>query len=345
MSHSFSRAALFLSVVSIGLFPFVSAQAQFAIPQIASIVSITATPASPAPHQRVHLSVGAFTTDVSAPSWTVNGKTVAANSDGSLDIQVGSANEKTVVTVSVTGARGRESATRTLIPATIDLLVDSTSYTPPFFKGRPLASAGTAMRVQAIPHLGGGTTPVSIGNITFTWRQGGTVVASGRGVATVVLSGPPLFGSDTLSVDAQSVDGLYGASASITIPGLDPKTVLYIDNPLVGVEYYNALQDGSSVADVESSLIAVPYFTDAVSLHDPRFTYEWSVNGQPLSNADTHSNEITVNSGGSNGDAHISLMLSSTVNFFIHADQDWNLSFKGTGGIAPSTATSLNTNR
>lgn len=340
MIRVYSLSFFVVSIMLAILFSLVPqlARAQFSIPTIADNLTIVATPSAPGPHTPVHLSLESTVTKSAVATWTVNGRAVSTNEDtGGIDIQTGALGEKTTITASVDGDNGAQTVTLTLVPTAVDLLLDATSYVPPFFKGRPLASPGTTLRAQALPHFGN-TTPVSNDRIMFTWRQGGAVVASGVGKSSVSLAAPPLFGSDTISVEAQSVDGAYAGEASVQLPGIDPNATLYVNNPLTGIEYYDAIQNGAKVPDIETTLIAVPYFTEAQSPNDAQFIYDWKVNGEAVPDGASNASEITINSSNSTGAANLSLTLSSSANFYLHADQSWNISFPGTKSALPGAS-------
>ncbi|RJQ33452.1 hypothetical protein C4568_04705 [Candidatus Parcubacteria bacterium] len=305
------------------------ASAQFWLPGFEDKLTMIMTPTAPGPYSSVHLTLegSLFNNQSTTVAWTVNGTAVAANADGSIDIQMGAAGEKKTIVATM----GTQTVTRVVIPATVDLLVEATSYTPPFFKGRPLASPGTNVRALAIPHLG----DITSNEITYTWRQNGSVIAQGKGRSSITLSAPPLFGADTISVEARSADSTYVASASVRLPGIDPNATLYINHPLVGIEYYDAIESGAEISDTEVTFSAVPYFISAGGPSAQDLIYEWVINGRPVPAGETKMNELTINAANSTGAAQIALSLSSSVNFFLRADQSWNVRFTGTGSTIP----------
>ncbi|HWP61544.1 MAG TPA: hypothetical protein VN495_03000 [Candidatus Paceibacterota bacterium] len=215
----------------------------------------------------------------------------------------------------------------------IDLLYDTDSYTPPFYRGRALASAGTIMHFTAIPHFAGaGGAAIPTSSITFTWKIDGRVEGevSGKGAASVALPSPTLYGRNTIEVDANAGGGVYG-SASITIAALDPEPMLYEDHPLYGIEYYNALGTQTTVPDIEMTFAAIPFFAQAGSASDASLTYQWSVNGQTVAATSSNENEITINASNSNGLAALAVSLSSRVNAFLAGHGTWNILFSRAG--------------
>ena len=327
--------ALFVFVPLIG-----SAQL---LPGFKEDLSISASPTNPSPYSTVQLSLESVMIDLENTStvWTVNGKAVdAGERPDRITIQTGAAGSKISVVAQTEGVMGTIEATLTLIPSALDLIVEGQSYVPPFYKGRPLPAPGTSMRLLAIPHFtSAGSSPLSKDDLLFTWRHNGSVIASGKGKSTLSIASPDLFGADTYSVEATSQDGLSVGSASVLLPGIDPQATLYVNHPLHGIEFYNALPKEAAVPDVEMTFIAVPFFTDATSPNDARLMHEWSVNGRSVPRSGDSASEITINSDNSSGTAHIALDLTSVSNYNLHAAQSWTIRFPGSlgGGQIPGT--------
>ncbi len=214
-------------------------------------------------------------------------------------------------------------------PSSVDLLFEADSYVPPFYRGRPLPSAGASMHFQAIAHFFSSTgVRIPDNQIVYTWRRDGIVEGSisGLGKSTAIMASPMLFGTDTISVDARSTDLSAYGSASITLESVDPGVTLYRNHPLFGMEYHDALGDETRIPDLEMTFAAVPYFSAARGADDPFLFYSWSVDGTPAP-TNSNTNEITINADKSSGRATISLGLTSPNNPFLSARNSWNLSF------------------
>ena len=64
-----------------------------------------------------------------------------------------------------------------VVPTEIDLLFESDSYVPPFYKGRAMPSAGTLLHLEAIPRFKRTDgSLVAPDGIIFTWKRGGSVI-------------------------------------------------------------------------------------------------------------------------------------------------------------------------
>ena len=196
---------------------------------------------------------------------------------------------------------------------------------------------------RAIPRLKRGDgSSVPDTEITFTWRRNGYVVqeVSGRGASKVTLESPSLFGVDTITVEARTSDGLFESAASVRIPSVEPRLVLYEKHPLFGVMYHNAIPPRSFRPEIETSFTAVPYFAEALADNDGRLVYEWRVNGNPIANDPARPNSITINARGSSGLALIELALSHATNLFLNSFGSWTVTLdsgEGGGGFFTNT--------
>lgn len=332
-----SAGVLFSALTLAALVPGVIF-AQFSLLETTPDLSITMEPSYPGPHQNVVLTLrnpfGPLTDGV--VRWSAGGKTIAeGEGKESIEIQTGALGSKTVVTAALSDSPEAQTSI-TIIPTSIDLLFEATSYVPPFFPGRPLPSPGTRVRLLTIPHFLSDGVEIPSSKIVFTWRQNGAVVASvsGRGKASAILPAPALFGADVISVEARSQDGAYGGLASVRIPAIDPYPTLYLDHPLFGVEYYKALAETTNVPEAEMTFAAVPYFADTGSPNDPRLSYLWEINGTRVVASSTSASAITINANQSRGVARLSLTITSPFNVYLQAENSWNIIF-GTRGATP----------
>ena len=303
-----------------------------------SALTISANPAHPTPGSTVVLTAESPLLDLadSDIEWSVNG--TSAGSGRSISVTLGSLGKETNVSVSVSGASGSDSTEVSLVPTSIDLLWEADSYVPPFYLGRAMPGSGSTIRLLAIPHFilpDGSEAPLS--NIDFTWKVNGAVLEaqSGVGESSATVPAAILYGSDSVTVDAQTTGGTLNGEASISIRTQDPELVLYDDSPLFGIMYHRALSSSSGAGEAETSFAGVPYFAEAVSPNDPRLTYSWNVNGSPVVADPQDQSEITI-SAQSQGTAQISLSLSNSSDPFFSADGSWQVAFSasavGAGG-------------
>lgn len=296
-----------------------------------SALVISANPQYPGPNSIVQLTAESPLLDLQASDveWTVNG--APAGSGESITTTMGALGHPTTIGVSVSGQSGNDSSSITLIPTSIDLLWESDSYVPPFYKGRALPGSSSSIRVLAMPHFinpDGSSVPDS--EINFTWKlnDGIDESQSGLGEYSAVFPAAILYGSDTIDVVAQTTDGSLDGEASVSVPTQAPTLVLYEDNPLFGVMYHAALPSSSSASELETSFAAVPYFANASSANDPSLAYQWTVNGSPVDADPQDPSEITINAQ-SSGVATIGLSISNPSDPFFGASGSWQVAFSG----------------
>ena len=299
-------------------------------------VTITMSPQSPRPGDTVILSLESPLLDLAGSSitWYKDGSVIAQGLDVlNATIIAGPLGHATNVSVAVQAADGTSAtAAVAIVPTQVDLLVDSDSYVPPFYQGRALPSAGTNIRLQAIPHFkradGSSVAPT---DITYTWKQDDRVLGSlsGRGKSSAILPAATLYGTSDIEVDAMSVDGVLSGRATVALPSTEPLITLYEDSPLLGLTYYRAIGGQSAMNDTEMTFAAVPYFAQARSANDPRLVYGWSVNGSNVAPSASDPSEITLNTTHSNGTATLGLEVTHTTNIYMDSKGSWGIMLGG----------------
>jgi hypothetical protein len=310
------------------------AYAQLGLPGVERALFIKLAPLHPGPGDVVHLSIHSSILDLTEAEvlWHVNQKTVAAGVEvDAIDVTMGALGTATdlevfVVTSDGTGA----SATAAIIPTELDLLVDSDSYVPPFFRGRPSASAGTNLYLQAIPQFKRPEgPPVLNSEIIYTWRQNGEVIGdiSGRGKSTARIPARHLFGTEKISVEARTSDGLLSNESSFSFNPVEPVLTLYQNHPLYGILYHQALAPATFVPETEMTFVAVPYFAGVVNENDRALVFDWRVNGKAIAQSQTNPSTLTINAANSSGVALIELVLTHATNFYMDAKGLWNITF------------------
>jgi hypothetical protein len=312
------------------------AEAQLTLPNASAALSIELLPLYPGAGDTVQLTLSSTLYDLGERSiiWRVDGR-IVAEGEGITEISltVGERGVSTHISAEIAG--GVATTSVTITPTVVDLLWEADSYTPPFYLGRALPSAGSSVRLQAIPRFDAGAA-VPTHNIVFTWkRNGGTLShVSGRGKSSAVIEAPYLFGADTISVEAVTVDGTIAGFASVRIPSIEPLLTLYREHPVFGRTYYSALGANTVIAESEMSFSAVPYFADTRSARDAALEYEWRVNQAEVAADGEHPNTITIDASRSSGLARVELSLFHSNNLFLSANGVWGLTFSRAGGSA-----------
>ena len=332
MAQRFSIVASFflLCIFSIP----VSVNAQFDPLQISNSLTLSISPRASSPGANVTIVADSSFLDLSLSEieWFVNGKVVLRGTGKTtLNTVAGALGTKALIEVTATTPEGTTAAGEISIrPGEVDLLFDSDSYVPPFYRGRALPSAGTTLRLQAIVHFqktDGSLVPENA--ILYTWKRRGQILSqvSGRGKSSVSIPAPSLFSSDLISVEVQSADGEFSGTASAPIDSTDPFVALYEDHPLFGITYGREIGAQKSVSGSEITLAAVPFFAEASRPDDENLLYEWTVNNVPVVASSSKKNEIVASAGPSNRGAGIQVQISHAKNFFMSVTGRWAILF------------------
>jgi hypothetical protein len=295
-------------------------------------LSIAFSPQYPQPGQTVHLTVQGTGLDLAGSTivWR-KGTTAIAQGMGvtSADITAGGLGSETVVEADVAGADGSiRSAQATIAPTQLDLLIGSDSYTPPFYRGRALPTAGTNIIAQAsAKFVRTDGSAIADSDIAYTWKQDGSVLGSlsGRGRSSAVIPVMHLFTPTTIEVDAASTDGSRSGQVFAVIPPVQPVLDLYEDHPLYGILYNLALPSTARITDSEMTFAAAPYFAQAAGANDSGLSYAWRVNGEVIPSSASSPSELTVNAANSTGEAYVELETTHATNFYFDAQGAWDI--------------------
>ncbi|OGG58539.1 hypothetical protein A2765_02315 [Candidatus Kaiserbacteria bacterium RIFCSPHIGHO2_01_FULL_56_24] len=318
------------------------AYAQLSLTGLERQLDLATSPQYPAGGETVDLSITSFAIDLnrSAVTWYADGK-VIAQGDGLVQASVktgalGSVTSITVVAEEEDGLIG--SAQATIRPTEVDLLWNTGSYVPPFFKGRALAGTDSTIHAQALARFKRANgTFVPEKDIIYSWYKGPTQIAAVRGKSSATFAGPALFGTDVISIIATSADGAYKGRAEAHITAVDPSVELYENHPLFGVLYHRALVGSVATLENEQKVTAVPYFAHIKSPSENGLSYEWEVNGRGVAPDPEHPETITIAANGYTGPARIRLTLASAKDFLLHAIGSWELVFSESGAGAFGT--------
>lgn len=322
------------------------AGAQLQLPGTGAALSMTLSPAYPSPGETVTLTLSSPVYDLSRASvtWNSGGKVLESGAGvTSATVVAGKLGEKTLVTADVSVEGTEDSAQILIMPTAVDLLWEADTYTPPFYGGRALPSAGSRVRLQAIPYLpkpGGGFYGAN--ELSYIWKQNGSTLSSisSKGKSSAVIAAPDLFGNYTISVEALSPDGTTSGAARARIVSVEPDIRLYRDHPLFGVEYFDALGPNVFLDDSEMTFAAIPYFSAARNPRENRLVYAWRINGKSITADGKQPNEITISAGGEGGLARIELSFTDAKNFLTEANGAWAVTFTRGGGIRAGGAAS-----
>lgn len=278
-----------------------AAEAQI-VPHIApGGTTITLTPASPRPGERFEARVEAYSYDLSRADirWTIGG-TPREEYAGkhAIELTAPALGVPLPISARVSESSGAvRTAAVTVVPSTLDLIVESRTQVPYFYRGRALPSPGSAVRLLAMPALyTRGGTPASRETLIYTWRVNSETRASGRGQYAIETIMPD--SSVLVEVTAETLDGSARHTAIQRIEPAEPKNLFYEDNPLYGLSP-NALPSEFTLLEDEISIRAEPYYVSRDIFRNAK--YEWTVGGAPVQNPNTDPAVLTLRKTGERG--------------------------------------------
>src|SRR5579859_4924839 len=208
-----------------------AAQAQTTVGGIDPL-QYTVSPQTPGPGQQVTIDVegvGSFLGD-STITWQQNGKTVAQGVGlHSYTFTTGALGSQTKIHVSVaTQSQGTFTHDFIFTPSTVNLVWEADTTAPPFYRGKPLYSAGSTVKVVVFPTVVVNGSAVSSRNLSFQWQRNDVPEPSesGLGRNTFTFVGDQLQPSEDIAVDVYNGNAQVG-HGEVVIQATDPTLVLY----------------------------------------------------------------------------------------------------------------------
>lgn len=303
-------------------------------------VNISTNPSTPGPNQFVTATIESFAMDLDRAtiSWYSGGKLIQeAIGKKTFTFKTGSPGSLSNILVFIQiEDKPPLQKTLNIRPATVDLVTEAQSYTPPFYKGKALYSYQGTVKVVALPNFvteNGGT--INPKTLVYNWRvdNNSATNASGYGKSYILFNGNIPLKPAVVSVEVTSMDQIYSAEGRITLTPTQPGIVLYEDTPLIGTLYNRALSRNITLRNEEIKLIAVPYFIGTVRQETTGVKYSWRLDGKAVPAGEGKNSLSFRQEKGSVGSANVSIQISNPSKIFQYAEADVNLSFGNSTSI------------
>ncbi len=287
------------------------------------------SPENPGLYTSVSFKVTSFISDfdISNISWYVNNKLIqTGKGDTAFSTKTGGVGEPIAVRVVIIKSDGTTLQKEAdFNSALVDLVYDTNSYTPPFYKGKALAGAQSSITVSAIPQFtqNGVSDP---SNLTFTWKRDGQPLndQSGVGKSSIIIPGLGIDGQANIGVSVSSSNG-ESAVNNLVINATDPKIGLYTNDHLYGVEYNRSLKDWFTLNSDEIIISAIPFFADAISKNDSSIKYSWFLDASPVQSQNLPNSIVLRKSG--TGQSSIYVSISSNKGSFSPVSKLFQISY------------------
>ncbi len=298
---------------------FIYAQTSvIAPPGVNDQISATITPEIPGPDAPVSIFIESFSADLqkSYIVWQVNGVTRTEGAGlTTFNFVNGAIGSLTTITVSIDTSDNRFiTKSFTFRPASVNLIYEGLTYTPPFYRGKALFSPQSSVKVVALPHIilesGAKANP---SNLVYTWKKDGKVIqeSSGFGRQSIVIDSPIITRPMTVTAEITAVGSNVKTSQTIEITPTEPEVIFYENNLLSGVQWNQSLGDRVFLNAKEIQVQAEPYYFSVPFAQTGDLRYTWGLNGSKV-NLPQNQNFIGLrNELDSSGSARISLTLES----------------------------------
>ena len=245
--------------------------------------------------------VGSFLGDATI-TWSQNGRVVSSGvGDHTYSFTTGPLGSETDIHVSISSAtEGDFSHDFSFLPSLINLVWEADTTAPPFYKGKPLYSAGSSLKVVAFPNVIIGAKAIPASSLSFQWSLGEQLEPdqSGTGRSTFAVSGSQLQQDEDVSVDV-NYRGTTVGHAEIDVPAESPQVLFYDKDPLRGTLYDTALPSGISLSSSEITVQAVPYYFSNTSFANGSLSYAWTLNDNDATGPDAARGLLTLRQTGS----------------------------------------------
>ncbi len=251
-------------------------------------ISIGLLPANPQPDQLVQVTIESYSINLDAAkiTWYVNEKEVTRGTGiKSISTRTGKLGAETSVRVAVSTDTEVFTRSITITPASVNILWEARTYTPPLFKGKALFSHQSSILFVAIPRILVNGKEIPKENLVYTWSKNGTVLGDQNGYGRYTLPITGSIVSRPLSIEVEVNDPNTGITAfnTVDVTPVEPEILTYIVDPLYGINYSKAIKNILPLTGKEITLTAAPYFFSNAEGLSSNISYDWSINGDSIS--------------------------------------------------------------
>lgn len=291
------------ALLAAGFMSASAANAQFA--GSSTGISLTLQPAYPEPNALVTVSLDDYSTDTTGASvtWYVDGvEKSGSRNERSITITTGAPGAPTTITVRLDRQGTSLSATRTIRPVDVNIVLESDTYTPSFYKGRALPSADASIRAVAVVNDGQG---ISWNTYSYKWTFADRVVQGGalKGRYAIDLTMPQSRGG-YLTVEVYDLDGTIVGRKTIFVQSVTPELLFYEYSPLRGL-VGTALSGEVALPGTEATFYAEPFFLNKSRPDARNATFSWTLNDTLVAGNTGTPNALTLAATGERGRARI----------------------------------------
>src|SRR3989344_2647967 len=302
-------------------------------------IEIQLIPEIPRSNEPVYVSLTSYATDLNSATitWKINSKTQSSGiGERSFSFTTGGMNTKTTLGITIKTAEG-ETIEKSLVikPSEVDMIWQSKSFVPPFYKGKAMFSHQNEITFIAIPHITGSNGgEIGAKNLIYRWKKNGTVIedASGFGKNSYTFTGSLISRPVEVSVEVSSLNDNGIGFGSVYIKPSEPSIILYKKGPTYGIKFEEALQNTVGLDNSkEVTVVGMPFFFGTKNQSSSELLYKWSINGVPIGNDTSATTQVFRQKEGTSGSSKISLSIENVNKILQFSTNDFNLSFGNRG--------------
>ena len=332
---------ILLSAILLGVLA-VPAFAQF---NPSNRIDVQASPETPGPFEQVALELSGYGIDIDRlhTSWYVNDKLeLAGIGKKKFSFTTKGVGSSSTVRVLVrSGTAGVITKTLVFSPTEVDLLWEAIgSYTPAFYRGKALATPEATIAVIAIPNMtAAGASALGIKDVVYKWKRNFSYAdfydQSGYGSNYVFFKKDPGKKTDTITVEASSLDNKLRALKNINLPSYDPKVIFYEHHPLEGIRYEHAVGTTFTMQNKEVLISAEPYFFSIKDKDGGSVSYEWLLDNKQVTDTESDKkSELALRTEGGSGKALVLLRVKHTTKILQFLEQSFTVNFGETSATS-----------
>lgn len=299
MNFLLKKHFIFLAIVAVFIIIFsikqkgVEAQSYTPVPgeitEIKEQIDINVSPENPKPGDLVTINLETYSLDIDSTEivWFVNGKqTLKGVGEKRFSFQVGDSIESKIVVNIYPKNQPKITKTFVFNPSNIDLLWQAETYTPPFYKGKALFSAESAVTMVAIPNFVENKNRTPDSSVVYKWIVNREVQGdySGRGKNSFkynsdILSQDTVIEVETYPVNNSSKKG----SGLVELSEKNSFVLFYEDNPTNGIMFNYSLKNQVDLKNKKEAKISVFPYNFSTNNKNSGLNYTWYINSEKIS--------------------------------------------------------------
>ena len=299
----------------------------------AGTVSVEITPEFPIPNAATSVKLITYNTnlDKARISWTIGGKAIKSGvGEKTLTFTTGPLGKTSLVMATIYTKEGYVMIKEIPItPLEVNFLWEAMTYVPPFYKGKAGYGYGSVARVIAFPEFFKAGTRISNSNLVYKWSINGRVAQDASGYGKNFLDVPEQIFPKSIAVEVEvkSFDGTLAVKKEVVLEPVQPKVLVYENNPLYGILAQKSLANNYTLVGNEITISAIPYFFSATERTGSDMQYRWSLNNRDLGLQDNA--DITLRSEtGKGGGSRVSLEVKNAATALQYTNNDFSVSYK-----------------